>query len=103
MLAAAGGCTSSSACSRPEVDRSIHWGNRREIVSEVWKCYNAPMIERVITKRSLHDGKADKRDLAYWLSQSLESRWNAVEFLRKHFYVEYPERLQRVYRVIKRK
>jgi hypothetical protein len=61
------------------------------------------MIARVITKRILHDTEAGRGDLVYWLSQSPESRWNAVEFLRKQFYVEYPERLQRVYRVTKQK
>jgi len=59
------------------------------------------MIAKVVKKIHLHDSDQQKKDREYWLSQSPESRLSAVEFMRKQFYAEYPERLYRVYRVIK--
>ena len=47
-------------------------------------------------------GTSDQ-DWRYWLSQPLESRWQALEFLRQHvFDYDATLRLQRVYRVFKR-
>lgn len=60
------------------------------------------MIEKVVGKKKLHDA-ASGEERAYWLSRTPVERVNAVEFLRKQYYGEYPEGLQRVYSIIKRK
>lgn len=59
------------------------------------------MIVKKIHKKNLHSSNSS--DIDYWMSQSPEIRLNAVEFMRKQFYVKSPERLQRVYSIIKRK
>jgi len=60
------------------------------------------MIERVVTRRRLHDKSAAAADLAYWLSRTPEERIAAVDQLRAQVYGR-PQRLQRVARVIRRK
>jgi len=54
---------------------------------------------RVIKKRSLHDGESVQADLDYWLARPAADRIAAVELLRKQVYGDYPEGLQRVYRI----
>ena len=61
------------------------------------------MITKVVNISKLHDPNQAKEDRAYWANQSALDRLNAVEFMRKQFYVEYPERLQRVFTIIKQK
>ena len=58
------------------------------------------MIAKTVTIKNIKDKDSD---LQYWLSQSPEARLNAVGFLMKQYHAEYPERLQRVYRIIKLK
>jgi hypothetical protein len=60
------------------------------------------MIEKVITKKDLgsHDEIGD--NLRYWLSRPAHERLAAVEFYRRQVYGDnYPQRLQRVARVVK--
>lgn len=60
-------------------------------------------IEKVFFRRNIHDRQ---NDVAYWLSQPPEARIAAVEELRSQYnqwrYGAQP-RLERVYRVVKRK
>jgi len=60
------------------------------------------MITKVVHKRALHEPRQESEDLSYWRNAPPEARLNAIEFLRKQFYGEYPERLQRVYTIIER-
>jgi hypothetical protein len=60
------------------------------------------MIAKTIHKQALHTEIFNTHDRDFWLSQSSEDRLNAVEFLRKQLYGEYPERLQRVYTITER-
>ena len=61
------------------------------------------MNYRVTKKEKLHNRNVLASDLSYWMSRMPEERIAAVEFLRKQYYGEYPERLQRVITIIKRK
>lgn len=61
------------------------------------------MLKKAIVKRNLHDPESNSADLDYWRSRSIEDRLNAVEYLRKQFYGEYSDGLQRVYKIIKQK
>ena len=61
--------------------------------------YNYLMIMKIVRKKDLHDSTLDKSDIEFWLSKTPVERLNAVEFLRKQLYAEYPERLQRVYKI----
>lgn len=59
-------------------------------------------MEKVITKQKLHQKNSD-RD--FWLSKSAEERLSAIELYRKQYYGEDYEslnRLQRVFKIIKR-
>jgi len=59
-------------------------------------------MEKVITKQKLHQ-KNNDRD--FWLSRSAEERLSAIELYRKQYYGEDYEslnRLQRVFKIIKR-
>ncbi len=60
------------------------------------------MIEKVVTRRPLHDASSVKEDLAYWLSKSPEERVAAVDYLRKQHHGN-TARLQRSARVIQLK
>jgi len=59
------------------------------------------MIEKVVTRRPLHDPSSAKEDLAYWLSKPPEERVAAVDYLRKQRHGS-TARLQRTARVIQR-
>ncbi len=59
------------------------------------------MIEKVVTRRPLHDASSVKEDLAYWLSKTPEERVAAVDYLRKQHHGN-TARLQRSARVIQR-
>ena len=59
------------------------------------------MIEKVVTRRPLHDASSVEEDLAYWLSKSPEERVAAVDNLRKQRHGS-AARLQRAVRVIQR-
>ena len=59
------------------------------------------MIEKVVTRRPLHDASSEKEDLAYWLSKTPEERVAAVDYLRKQHHGN-TARLQRSARVIQR-
>lgn len=61
------------------------------------------MIEKIVSRKTLHDITAPKSDYDYWMSKNSEEGLNAVEYLRKQFYVEYPGRLQRIYKITKLK
>ena len=58
------------------------------------------VIEKVVTKRHLHDRSGVKEDLQYWLSRTPEERVNAVDFLWMQLYGPGPRRIQRVVKVI---
>jgi hypothetical protein len=58
------------------------------------------MIVKSVTSKNLHDCSQNS-DKEYWLSKDPVERLNAVEFLRRQVYAEYPERLQRVYTITK--
>ncbi len=60
------------------------------------------VMTKSVTVKKLHE-KSKHRDRDFWLSKDPVERLNAVEFLRKQFYAEYPERLQRVYTITKLK
>ena len=60
-------------------------------------------MKKVVKIKSLKDKTSGKEDLAYWLSKTPEERIAAVEQLRKQYYGNYTQRLQRVIRVIQRK
>lgn len=81
-----------------EIDRSPNLKAQLYKLSLI--IYNETMV-KVVTKKNLHSD--DKDDKTYWLSKSPDERWQAVEILRRQYYGEYPQRLQRVYRIIKRK
>jgi len=57
-------------------------------------------MEKVVTKRDLHDRSDVQADLEYWLSRPPEERVAAVDFLRRQFYGP-PKRMERVVRVIR--
>lgn len=60
-------------------------------------------MEKVIRKISLSDKR--NYDLDYWLSKTPEERISAIEILRQQFYEsenDFPPRLQRVIKLIKR-
>ncbi len=59
------------------------------------------MIEKIVTRRPLHDASSVKEDRAYWLSKSPEERVAAVDYLRKQHHGN-TARLQRSARVIQR-
>ena len=57
-----------------------------------------------VVKKSLHD--EDEPACEYWLQKSVAERFQALEFLKMQMYPGYDpitSRLQRVYRIIKRK
>ncbi len=59
------------------------------------------MIQKVVTKRDLRSHNEDQQDRAYWLSRPPHERLAAVEFYRRQVYGDnYPQRLQRVARVV---
>ena len=60
------------------------------------------MIEKVVTKRRLHDRSGVKEDLEYWLSRTPEERVNAVDLLWMQRHGQGPKRIQRIARVIRR-
>lgn len=60
------------------------------------------MIEKIVTRRPLHDASSVKEDLAYWLSKSPEERVAAVDYLRNQHHGN-TARLQRTARVIQLK
>ncbi len=58
------------------------------------------MIKKISYKGPIKNAPTD---YAFWKNQSHEDRVAAVELLRKQFYDKVTPRLQRVYRIIKRK
>lgn len=61
-------------------------------------------MEKVVNKIGLHD--KHNSDINYWLGKTPEERIDAIEFLRQQFNTdknETEQRLQRVFRIIKRK
>ena len=59
------------------------------------------MIQKTVTKRSVHAPSSKHDDLAYWLSKPPEERVATVDYLRRQYYGS-AARLQRVARVIQR-
>jgi len=60
------------------------------------------MIQKVVTKKSLESHDEIQQNRQYWLSRPPQERIAAVEFYRRQVYGDnYPQRLQRVARVIK--
>lgn len=60
------------------------------------------MIQKVVNKKGLESHNEIRQNRLYWLSRPAEERIAAVEFYRKQVYGNnYPQRLQRVARVIK--
>jgi hypothetical protein len=45
----------------------------------------------------------EPKESQYWLTRPADERFQALEQMRKNFYVNSSERLQRVYRIIKQK
>jgi len=60
------------------------------------------MFEWKVSMRPLHGVNASALDREHWLSRPAADRLEAVEFLRRQVYGDYPEGLQRVYRIIER-
>lgn len=58
------------------------------------------IIKKVFFKGLIKDAPSD---YSYWITRSHEQRIASVEILRKQFYEKPAPRLQRVYRIIKRK
>ena len=62
-------------------------------------------MENKIIKKVFFKGliKEAPSDYSYWITRSREERIAAIELLRKQSYEKPSPRLQRVYRIIKRK
>ncbi len=60
------------------------------------------MIKKIIRKSKLHERSQKGDDLNYWLKQPVVKHLEAVDYLRRHYYGN-TARLQRVYKVVKRK
>lgn len=59
-------------------------------------------MDKIINRQKLHQQKSDRK---FWLSQSVEERLSAIELYRKQYYgadYESLNRLQRVYKIIKK-
>ena len=59
------------------------------------------MIQKTVTKRSVHVSSSQHDDLAYWLSKTPEERVATVDYLFRQYYGS-AARLQRVARVVQR-
>ena len=60
------------------------------------------MIQKVVNKKDLGSHDEVRQNREYWLSRPVEERIAAVEFYRRQVYGDhYPQRLQRVARVVK--
>ena len=60
------------------------------------------MIQKVIKKQDLRSHNEIHQNLEYWLGRTPEERLAAVEFYRRQVYGDnYPQRLQRVARIVK--
>ena len=59
------------------------------------------MIQKVVSKRSLHDRSAEKAEVEYWLSRPPGERIEAVEIMRREFHGKLP-RLQRLVQIVQR-
>ena len=59
------------------------------------------MIEKIVTKRNLHEFSEVEENLAFWLKKTPEERVAAVEQLRRQHHGS-SARLQRCARVIQR-
>lgn len=59
-------------------------------------------MEKVFTKRKLHDPLAIEADVAYWLSRPSGERTAAVDFLRAQVYGPRRQLNKTVYRIIRR-
>ncbi|MHC5087372.1 MAG: hypothetical protein ACYSN9_06130 [Planctomycetota bacterium] len=63
--------------------------------------YNKYMIQKVINKNELGSHDEIRQNREYWLSRPAQERIAAVEFYRRQVYGDnYPQRLQRVARII---
>lgn len=59
------------------------------------------MIQKVVNKMDLESHDEIRQNREYWLSRPAEERIAAVEFYRRQVYGDnYPQRLQRVARVV---
>jgi hypothetical protein len=60
------------------------------------------MIQKVINKTDMRTHDEIQQNREYWLSRPAEERIAAVEFYRRQVYGNnYPQRLQRVARIVK--
>jgi hypothetical protein len=58
------------------------------------------MIKKITYKGSIKDAP---KNSSYWKTRPVEERLAAVEFLRKQFYGDYPQKMERVIKIVKRK
>lgn len=60
------------------------------------------MVRKVVTKTSLDAHNEIQQNRQYWLSRPPAERLAAVEFYRRQVYGDnYPQRLQRIIRIVK--